>query len=276
MSFPDTKPTLVQRLATGGGEADWREFMTDYWGPVCRFATRRARLTLSDAEDVAAQVFAIIFKRNLLSGWVQGPSAKLRTLLCSIVRKILANRQRIADGRQRILTSLEAEDFSVSVLGTERVSSESVDLFYAAWVDDLLERVVQSLFDEYYSADRGHCFLVLYGRICDEMTHAEIAESLCLSISKVEYSYKTARSRLAEKLKNDVREQVARHCPQQEVEKEFHDEWNSLGLYLKSNGGLEAVLRRACYGRAMMIDRQRTERLISATLNQTLGARGPI
>ena len=38
MAFPDTRQTLIQRLATTSGEDDWRQFLNDYWGPVCRFA----------------------------------------------------------------------------------------------------------------------------------------------------------------------------------------------------------------------------------------------
>src|SRR5437879_4084689 len=38
MSFPQTRPTLIERLAAAGEERDWQEFLTDYWGPICRFA----------------------------------------------------------------------------------------------------------------------------------------------------------------------------------------------------------------------------------------------
>ena len=47
----------IQSLEDAGqirpGDADWREFMNDYWGPVCRFAQGRGNLAHEDAEDVA-------------------------------------------------------------------------------------------------------------------------------------------------------------------------------------------------------------------------------
>ena len=32
MAFPQTRITLVQRLAAGGSEDDWQVFFRDYWG----------------------------------------------------------------------------------------------------------------------------------------------------------------------------------------------------------------------------------------------------
>ena len=88
MSFPETRHTLIHRLATGNTEADWQEFLNDYWAPVCRFAQRRAGLRLEDAEDTASLTFEALISNQLLVRWVAKRSAKLRTLLCSVVRKI--------------------------------------------------------------------------------------------------------------------------------------------------------------------------------------------
>src|SRR4051812_25206440 len=106
MSFPETRQTLIQRIANQAGEDDWRTFMIDYWGPVCRFAAGRASLTDADAEDVASQTFEILLTSQLLARWTSNRSAKLRTLLCSVVRKVLANRARVSVGRERILKML--------------------------------------------------------------------------------------------------------------------------------------------------------------------------
>src|SRR5260370_1349599 len=103
MVFPNTRLTLIQRLAGGGCDADWREFMNDYWGPVCRFAQGRGNLTHADAEDVAAEVFEAILKNRLLERWSKARSAKLRTLICCVVRRAMSNRFRVAAGRDRLL-----------------------------------------------------------------------------------------------------------------------------------------------------------------------------
>jgi len=71
-------------------------FLTDYWGPVCRFALRRGNGKLEDAEDVAAKTFEIIVSNDLLERWASQPRARLRTLLCGVVCKVQANQFRVA------------------------------------------------------------------------------------------------------------------------------------------------------------------------------------
>src|SRR5512137_977749 len=102
MSFPETRQTFIERLASGGSEHDWRCFLQDYWGPVCRFALRWGVGNFADAEDVAAQTFEILWENRLLVRWVSNRSARLRSLLCGVVRKILANRGRTRENRQRL------------------------------------------------------------------------------------------------------------------------------------------------------------------------------
>ena len=64
MGFPETSLTLVQRLASGGSEEDWRSFLHDYWGPICRFARRHGAANLHEAEDIASEVFEVLWKRD--------------------------------------------------------------------------------------------------------------------------------------------------------------------------------------------------------------------
>ena len=56
MAFPETRLTLIGRLVHSGQHDDWRLFLTDYWGPVCRFAMQWGRLPLHDAEEVASEL----------------------------------------------------------------------------------------------------------------------------------------------------------------------------------------------------------------------------
>lgn len=46
MTFPDTQASLIIRLSGGGSETDWQQFLSDYWGPITRFAARRGNLPL--------------------------------------------------------------------------------------------------------------------------------------------------------------------------------------------------------------------------------------
>lgn len=80
MSFPQTRLTLIQRLATGGSEEDWRCFLQDDWGPICRFSLRFGARNLDDAEEVASQTFEVFWEKRLLARWMSQRSAKLRTL----------------------------------------------------------------------------------------------------------------------------------------------------------------------------------------------------
>lgn len=248
MTFPQTRHTLIERIATNGAEKDWQLFLQDYWGPVCRFGLRRGCSNLQDAEDVAAQTFAALVSNQLLVRWVTQRQSKLRTLLCSVVRNVLMNRVRIDQGRQR----LAKENYDVlqgrqglPIVPSLDVPAETMDAFYAAWVDDLLAQVIERLLHEYHHAGKGDSFRTLYGRLCERMTFPQIAESLRLPLTTVENYFKSSRKRLAELLETAVREHVGRYCAAEQLDEDFRLEWAQLGDYLTQHGGLEEAVRRS-------------------------------
>jgi RNA polymerase sigma factor (sigma-70 family) len=247
MSFPQTRHSLIQRIAASGDESAWREFLTDYWGPVCRFAIRRGNLQLADAEDVAGRTFQALIENRLLARWVSQRSARLRTLLCSVVRNVLANRQRVEQGRERLLRehARDGDSPALPLLPLE-VPAEQVDAFYAAWVEELLQQAVESLLTVYHREARGDYFRVLHGRLCDGMTTPEVAQALGMTVTQAENAYKHARRRLAERLRDLVRDHVERYSPAAEVEADLAAEWGQLGEFLKRHGGLEQIVGRAC------------------------------
>jgi RNA polymerase sigma factor (sigma-70 family) len=236
MAFPQTRHTLIERLAHGGNERDWRDFLVDYWGPVCRFALRRGNGRLEEAEDVAAQTFEVILRNNLLGRWAASRQAKLRTLLCSVVCKTQANWFRAEKHHGALLEELE------ETLGA---ADSDQDAFYAAWVDDLLRTCLHNLAVDYHREGKGDYFRVLYGRLCEEMSIAEAAAALEISPSAVDNYYRHVRQRLSEKLESAVRSHVYRYTPADDAEAEFAVEWGRLGAYLKENGGVEEAVRRA-------------------------------
>jgi RNA polymerase sigma factor (sigma-70 family) len=240
MTFPQTRLTLVQRLAAGGNADDWGSFLKDYWGPVCRFSLRFGARNLDDAEDVASRTFEALWQNRLLVRWVSNRSAKLRTLLCGVARKILSNRKRVRAGRDRL-----AREMAECVQELERTKQEQTDPFYAAWVEDVVQRAVQSLASEYYAQGKGDYLRVLYGRLCQGLTIAEVAEALETTPATVDNYFRHAKARLAEKLEELVRRQVRRYCPTEEAEQEVELEWGRLGQYLADFGGLEEAVRRA-------------------------------
>lgn len=247
MNFPETRYTLIQRIATGCDESAWREFLGDYWGPICWFAVRRGYLRPDDAEDVAAQTFLALVQNRLLARWVLRRSARLRTLLCTVVRQVLANQGRVRAGRERLLREQGAQFRDrpgLPVVAGDKASAEQVDAFYAAWAEDLLQRAVEALLTDYHREGRGDHFRVLYGRLCEGLTAAATAEALGLTLSQAENAYKHAQARLAVRLEELVRGHVRRYCPEDEADGEFLAEWGQLGEFLTRHGGLEEAVRR--------------------------------
>lgn len=246
MAFPETRHTLIKRLAQGGQAADWHEFLSDYWGPVCRFAQRRGAMSATDAEDVAAQTLEAVIRNSLLSRWSENRSAKLRTLICTVVRNVISNRARVASGRERLARehggSLNRYEAS-SPEDVPEVAAEQADAFYAAWAEDIVQTAVEQLLAEYNRAGRGDHFRVLFGRICEQLSSAEIADALSMSPSAVDGCYRQARERLGEKLREVLREQVRRYSAPESAREELEQEWTRLGEYLRTHGGLEEAVR---------------------------------
>ncbi|HEX3600148.1 MAG TPA: sigma-70 family RNA polymerase sigma factor [Lacipirellulaceae bacterium] len=236
MAFPQTRHTLIERLAVGGTEHDWRDFLVDYWNPVCRFALRRGNGRLEEAEDVTGQAFEIVLRNKLLARWAASRQAKLRTLLCSVVCKIQANAFRAAKNRECLLDELRKEQ--EAAVGDE-------DAFYAAWIDELLQKSLHELATDYHREGKGDYFRVLYGRLCEQMSIAEVAEALGISSSAVDNYYRHVRQRLSQKLESAVRSHVIRYTPAEEAEAEFATEWGRFGTYLKDHGGLDEAVRQA-------------------------------
>lgn len=240
MTFPETRLTLIQRLAAGGGEEDWRCLLKDYWGPVCRFALRWGARDLDEAEELASQTFQILLENRLLTRWVANRSAKLRSLLCRVVRNLLANRNRVQAGRRRLAPDL-LEHFKC----LNDAKEEQNDAFYAAWVEDMVQQSVESLAKECHAKSKGDIVRVLYGRLCRRLTNAQVAESLQITPAVADHYYREARRRLATNLEESVRSQLERYCPAQELETEFAAEWQQLRLYLTTHGGVEEAVHRA-------------------------------
>lgn len=257
MAFPQTRHTLIQRLAAGGGDADWRGFLDDYWGPVCRFAMRRRDVGLAEAEDIASQTFEVLLKGDLLGRWASAPQAKLRTLLCQIVIKLQANARRAAFNRERMLQELR----DAGAYGAE-VSPTQQDAFLAAWVEDMLQHCLHHLALEYHREGRGDYFRVLHGRLCEEMTIAEVAAALEISVANVDNFYRHVRQRLHDKLEAGVRSHAYRYASPDEAESEFAAEWSRLGAYLRDHGGLDDAVRRTyALVEAGQLERRKPQRI---------------
>ncbi|MHC4573033.1 MAG: RNA polymerase sigma factor [Planctomycetota bacterium] len=256
MSFPQTREILIYRIAASGNERDWRQFLSDYWLPVCRFAQQQAKLQIEDAEDVAAETFQAILRNQLLQRWVSHRASKLRVLLCTVVRHVLSNRARVQRGRHRLLREKIHKLLARTDLLTIRAVGdgvEDIDQFYAAWVEGILLQALEALVDEYRRNGKGDYFRVLHGRVCKKMTAVQIAKALGIKTTDAQNYYKAARKRLETKLEQSVRAHVHRYCDSQDLGAEFDLEWCQLGQYLADHGGLEQAIAKA-YENTRLVD----------------------
>lgn len=248
MAFPVTQHSLIRRLATTPQEADWQQFLADYWNPVCRFSIYRTGISPADAEEVASDVFLAILKGELLSRWQANRTAKLRTLICSVVRNILSNRARVSENRQRL--AAEQRDNAVGELpntldDAADVAANQLDAFYAAWAEDVLVASVDGLMQELYAAGKGDYFRVLYGRLCEDMTMTQVGAALGITVATSDNYFRSTKQQLTRRLERIVRQHVERYCDEDAVNDEFQSEWHQLANFLAKHGGLEEAVRKA-------------------------------
>lgn len=248
MGFPPTRLTLIRRIADGGSEEDWQQFLRDYWGPICRFAIRLAGLSWADAEDVAATTFHVLLRNRLLARWQSSRSARLRTLISHVVRKVVANSLSAQRRRREVLQELIAQGCCDDLLlerGALEIPFEDTDPFYAAWVDDVLQQCVESVMRDCHRSGNGDRFRILYGRLCEGMSLSEICECLGISADTASNQYRAAKRHLARELERHLRHHIHRYCDAEHVKEEFPIEWGQLREYLEKRGGLEESVRRA-------------------------------
>lgn len=248
MAFPQTRHSLIRRINDTASEQDWRQFLADYWEPVCSFAAKRGATSWHDAEDVASQTFEALLSNDLLRRWMDQPTAKLRTLLCRVTINVLSNRARVTRGRQRLLKELAQAGSSAGVINigpAHEVSTEDADVFYGAWVTQVVQRTVDNLMLELHRQGKGDYFRVLYSRVCEAMTARQVGESLGLKLTSVENYFKAAKKRLSTELETSVRDHVDRYSDEADSEEEFRLEWSRLSEHLSRIGGLELAVKRA-------------------------------
>jgi DNA-directed RNA polymerase specialized sigma24 family protein len=164
-----------------------------------------------------------------------------------VAQNVLNNRARVAAGRKRLLQDHAAQggDDVLKVHADAEISAEDEDIFYAAWAEELLRQSVKGLLKRLHREGKGDYFRVLYGRICEEMTTSQIAQSLGATTTTVENYFKAARKQLAAEVESLVRQHVRRLSRELFNEQEFAAEWQRLAEHLTSRGGLEQAVRDA-------------------------------
>jgi DNA-directed RNA polymerase specialized sigma24 family protein len=126
----------------------------------------------------------------------------------------LANRARGSQNRE--LAAAQFDPRLVTAL--DAPSPEETDVFYVAWVEATVQRAVAALTLDYFREQRGDYVRVLFGRICEELTIAQVAERLQVTPATVDNYFRHARQRLGDQLERLVRQHVACHISADEVE----------------------------------------------------------
>lgn len=271
MNFPSTQQTLIRRIVTQGCANDWQQFFSDYWLPVCRFARRRAGLSTVDAEDVASETLQAVIGNHLLERWSVSRASKLRTLLCTVVRRVLSNRARVEKGRRELLKDnyndlMNRDDFPT--LNRSEAAELQEDEFERAWIEALLYRAVEAVMGDFHRRGKGDYFRVLYGKVCERLSVPEISDALGISRTNVENYFKAARKRLEDEIRHSLRQHVVRYCDPQDVAEEFASEWKSIGSYLSEKGGLDEVVAELYAQKESVESIEHTNRAMEASLEQ--------
>ncbi len=240
--FPETRQTLICRIANDSESPEWAVFLDDYWGPVLRFAMRRGQLKVVDAEDIAAETFVILVQQDLLAKWLSHPRSKLRSLLFAVVSNLISNRARINSGRERKHDQIAGSlmDSLNAVAPQDKTQAEALD---AEWYQEILRRVLEEEMRRCMTQGKLDDFRIFYGRIVEGMSNSEIAASLGLTVAGVESRYRRIRADFTVRLRAAIRQTVERYGRQETEEEDFETEWREFSRFLAVHGDLEQILR---------------------------------
>ncbi|MBI1374406.1 MAG: hypothetical protein GC159_16940 [Phycisphaera sp.] len=249
MSFPETHSSLIRRLVSDGGEREWADFLEIYWQPLCAFARRRAGLGWEDAEDVAAITIEVLLRNQLLERWTTDRSAKLRTLLCAVVRRVLANQARVQHNRRELLEQLSHELVSRKDLPTLKAgdaTQEDMDVLFAAWAEQLLRVAVRQVVSQLRVEGKDSQVAVLKARVCDQLSIKDTAAATGVSTTDVTNYYHRVQKRLHDALQEVLYNHIRPNTPTRYVDAELLREWEALAEHLESHGGLDDAIIIAC------------------------------
>lgn len=93
--------TFVGTVSASQDEAGFRRVFDQHYRDILAYATRRS--SMADAEDIAAETFAVAWRR-----WASAPPDAVRPWLFGIARKVLANSNRSLRRRYRLSAKMSS------------------------------------------------------------------------------------------------------------------------------------------------------------------------
>jgi RNA polymerase sigma factor (sigma-70 family) len=190
-SFPDTRASLIVRLADAQNDEAWHEFVRLYEPVVYRLARRRG-FQHADAEELLQEVMLAVARAA--EGWVPDPErGRFRTWLHRIARNLMVNfltrrkHQVWGTGKSDMQQMLEVESDPQSAVTQLFEVEYRRETF--RWAAGQVEREV-----------KGTTWQAFWLSTIDDLPAAEVASRLKISVGNVYI----ARSRVMARLRRLV------------------------------------------------------------------------
>jgi RNA polymerase sigma factor (sigma-70 family) len=220
-SFPQTRLTVLERIRSG--EPDERRLafgplVEAYWKPVYTYLRIRWRLPPEEAQDATQSFLAAAYEKRWLERF--DPSrARFRTFLRTCVDRFTLNRKQAAKRLKRgggvRIVGLDFATAEGEI--RERPIEDPIDqeeLFRREWIRDLFSRSVEEVRRE--CAETGqHARFALFERYDlgsePDLSYADLASELGLSVSQVTGGLAAARRAFRSRALANLREACATH-----------------------------------------------------------------
>ena len=185
-----------------------------YWRPIYGFA-RRKGCGEEDAKDLTQQFFSRLLERNDFAG-LNPERGKFRTFLLTAFTHFLSNEfdrsKTLKRGGGKTIVSfddLSAEQLGQSDLATECVPAKAFDI---RWAQEVLERALARLREEFSAAGKGGQFELLKNFLTADANaseYAAVAQKLGVADASVAVLVHRLRQRYRELVRAEVAQTVS-------------------------------------------------------------------
>lgn len=214
-AFPNTQWTLINRARQGGeeGEAAIGELCHRYWFPIYAYL-RGKRHSPADAEDLTQGFFQKVLVEGLFE-LADQERGKLRSLLLTILKRLVVNEQQRARAQKR---GGGAPVVSFDVDNAERLyAMQAVDpsdpekIYLRAWAQSVLEQAREKLREIYRRAPRPDVAAALDPYLDpdhDRVPYGEFAERFAMKEGTLRLHVHRLRQKLGDLVKEEVRQTI--------------------------------------------------------------------
>lgn len=224
--FQPTRWSLIQRAASADEqlrERAWREFHEIYEAPLLWFI-RSYGWGKDECEDHLQSFLAKLAERDWL-GDAEREDVKMRSFLLTRLKRhlndIRKHRQAEKRGGKAEFVSADVDETQQLLGSTDADPSEIVEReFDRRWAQAIVDRAVLRLQENSEKRGRGDLFEALRGQLTDDTPDG--LRAAAAQVGKSEGAIRMALQRLREKLRRNLRDEIAETLPPgADVEDEF-------------------------------------------------------